>query len=156
MGKHHHNLFRLSVILLLFASVPGCSSSGTLRSDYDHGADFGAYKTWDFIEDAGPDYAGYESLFTQYMLEAITIEMSARGYVKSDNPDLLVNFNGDGLNQTNGFIASGELDIYSLGLTWWLSPVFNFNANDRYIKSEQVGFSDNSSAVMTRFLLLLE
>ena len=60
------------------------------------------------------------------------------------------------LNQTDGFIASGELDIYSLGLTWWLSPVFNFNANDRYIKSEQVGFSDNSSAVMTRFLLLLE
>ena len=93
MGKHHHNLFRLSVILLFFASVTGCSSSGTLRSDYDSGADFGVYQTWDFIEDAGPDYEGYESLFTQYMLEAITVEMDRRGYVKSDNPDLLVNFN---------------------------------------------------------------
>jgi len=93
MRIHQHISLRLSVILLFFASVAGCSSSGTLRSDYDHGADFGAFQTWDFIEDAGPDYAGYESLFTQYMLEAITIEMDKRGYLKSDNPDLLVNFN---------------------------------------------------------------
>ena len=93
MGKHQHKPMQIFVILLLVASVAGCSSSGKLRSDYDHGADFGAYQTWNFIEDAGPDYEGYESLFTQYMLEAITIEMDKRGYVKSENPDLLVNFN---------------------------------------------------------------
>jgi hypothetical protein len=93
MGKHQNNPLRLFVILLFFASVAGCSSSAELRSDYDHGADFGSYQTWDFIEDAGPDYAGYESLFTKYMLEAIALEMDKRGYVKSDNPDLLVNFN---------------------------------------------------------------
>ena len=93
MGKHQHKSFRILIVVLFFASLAGCSSSGKLRSDYDRGADFGAYKSWDFIEDAGPDYQGYESLFTQYMLEAITIEMNARGYVKSENPDLLVNFN---------------------------------------------------------------
>jgi len=93
MGKHQHNSLRLAVILLFITSIAGCSSSGTLRSDYDPGADFGAYQTWNFMEDAGPDYEGYESLFTQYMLEAITIEMDKRGYVKSENPDLLVNFN---------------------------------------------------------------
>ncbi len=93
MRINQHKEMQVSVILLFFASVTGCSNSGTLRSDYDHGADFGAFQTWDFIEDAGPDYAGYESLFTQYMLEAITIEMDTRGYVKSDNPDLLVSFN---------------------------------------------------------------
>ena len=93
MGKHQHNLLRIAVILLFMAGIAGCSSGGKLRSDYDRGADFGAYQTWNFIEDAGPDYAGYESLFTQYMLEAITIEMDNRGYSRSDNPDLLVNFN---------------------------------------------------------------
>jgi hypothetical protein len=93
MGKHQHKPMQFSVILLIFASLAGCSSSGTLRSDYDHGANFGAYQTWNFMEDVGPDYQGYESLFTQYMLEAITIEMDKRGYVKSENPDLLVNFN---------------------------------------------------------------
>ena len=60
------------------------------------------------------------------------------------------------LNQTDGIIVSGKLDIYSLGLTWWLSPVSNINANDRYTESEQGGFNGNSSAVVTRFLLLLE
>ncbi len=93
MGKYPHNSLRLAVILLFFASLAGCSSGGKLRSDYDRGADFGSYQTWSFIEDAGPDYAGYESLFSKYMLEAITIEMDNRGYTKSDDPDLLVNFN---------------------------------------------------------------
>ena len=93
MRKHQHRPMPIAVMLLLLASLAGCSSSGTLRSDYDHSADFGAYKTWNFFEDAGPDYAGYESLFTQYMLESITLEMDKRGYVMSDNPDLLVNFN---------------------------------------------------------------
>lgn len=93
MRKLMRILSRNSLVLLVLASLTGCSSSGTLRSDYDHSADFGAYKTWNFFEDAGPDYVGYESLFTQYMLEAITLEMDKRGYVKSDNPDLLVNFN---------------------------------------------------------------
>lgn len=93
MRKLMRILSRNSLVLLVLASLTGCSSSGTLRSDYDHSADFGTYKTWNFFEDAGPDYVGYESLFTQYMLEAITLEMDKRGYVKSDNPDLLVNFN---------------------------------------------------------------
>jgi len=93
MKKHQYNSLRISVILLFIASLAGCSSGGKLRSDYDHGTDFGAYQTWNFIEDAGPDYDGYESLFTQYMIEAITIEMDARGYTQSDRPDLLVNFN---------------------------------------------------------------
>ena len=93
MGNLQYRPVRLFVILLFVIGLAGCSSSGTLRSDYDHGADFGAYKTWNFMEDAGPDYEGYESLFTQYMLEAITLEMDKRGYVKSDDPDLLVNFN---------------------------------------------------------------
>ncbi len=93
MRQHQHGSLQPFVILLVLASLAGCSSSGTLRSDYDHSADFGTYKTWNFIDGAGPDYEGYESLFTQYMLEAITLEMDQRGYVKSENPDLLVNFN---------------------------------------------------------------
>ena len=100
MVKQQHKVLRLSVVLLILAAVGGCSSGGTLRSDYDRSADFGTYQTWNFMEDAGPDYEGYESLFTQYMLEAITIEMEKRGYSKSDNPDLLVDFNAFVQEQT--------------------------------------------------------
>lgn len=78
----------------LFALVlSGCSSVPEVRSDYDREADFGAYRTYNFIDGAGPDGEGYQSLFTKYMLTAISREMESRGYTMSDNPDLLVNFN---------------------------------------------------------------
>ncbi len=92
MGQQQRPI-RYFIFLLFIFGLAGCSSGGKLRSDYDPGADFSSYKTWNFIDGAGPDHVGYESLFTGYMLEAITIEMDKRGYVKSDDPDLLVNFN---------------------------------------------------------------
>lgn len=85
--------FRLSVVLLSFAVLGGCASGPNILSDYDPGTDFGAFQTWNFIENAGPDYQGYESLFSQYMVDAIDLEMTKRGYTKSNNPDLLLNFN---------------------------------------------------------------
>jgi len=86
--------FHTCTLLLTAWFLGGCSSDN-IRSDYDMSADFGSYKTYNFIAGAGPDREGYDSLFTQYMITAITIEMENRGYVKSDNPDLLVNFNAN-------------------------------------------------------------
>jgi len=75
-------------------ALAGCASSGgKIMADYDHDAPFGSYKTYNFMEGAGPDHDNYQSFFSQYMVEAITIEMEKRGYTKSDDPDLLVNFN---------------------------------------------------------------
>ena len=93
---------RLAGFLFLFAFLGGCASAPNITSDYDRGADFGSYQTWNFIENAGPDYEGYESLFTQYMMEAIEIEMNKRGYTRADNPDLLVNFNAFVQDKTKG------------------------------------------------------
>lgn len=83
-----------SVLLLLAVFVlSGCASSPKIRSIYDDTADFGAYTTFNFMENAGPRRGDYESMFTRLMVAAITTEMENRGYTKSDNPDLLVNFN---------------------------------------------------------------
>jgi hypothetical protein len=87
------NLIRISVALFFLANFAGCASSPKINGSYDDSADFGSYRTWDFIKDAGPDYEGYESLFSRYMVEAIEIEMDKRGYTKSSNPDILLNFN---------------------------------------------------------------
>jgi len=84
------SIFSIAVFALLLSA---CSSGPNIRSDYDRAADFGSYRTYNFIEGAGPDGAGYQSLFTKYMLAAITREMDSRGYTLSDNADLLVNFN---------------------------------------------------------------
>ena len=83
-----------SIILMLVAgALGGCSSGPNIRADYDRSADFGSYKTYNFMEGAGPENSSYQSFFSQYMVDAITVEMEKRGYTKSDNPDILVNFN---------------------------------------------------------------
>ena len=55
-------ILRLGSVLLAF-SLTGCASSGKLRSDYDQDADFGAYRTYNFMEHDGDDQ--YQSLFHQ-------------------------------------------------------------------------------------------
>ena len=48
------------------------------------------------------------------------------------------------------------MDIASAGLTWWLNPIFGFNANYRYIWNELGGQEGTSSGFNARLLLLLE
>jgi hypothetical protein len=92
MARYLKSIFRTTAILFFVASLAGCASGAKIIADYDHGTDFGAYKTWDFVKDAGPDYDGYESLFSQYMMSAIELEMDKRGYTRSTNPDIFLNF----------------------------------------------------------------
>jgi len=88
-SKIHSGLTLMLTIVLL----GGCASSAKIVYDYDRSADFGSYRTYNFMADAGPDNGEYQSFFSRYMVDAITHEMEKRGYTKSDNPDLLVNFN---------------------------------------------------------------
>jgi hypothetical protein len=84
---------RIVGVLILVAFASGCSSGPDIRSAYDDGSDFSQFKTYNFYSDAGPENTSYQGLFSQAMVTAITLEMETRGYVKSNNPDLLVNFN---------------------------------------------------------------
>ena len=92
------------LLILVFIALGGCASGSKIIYDYDHSADFGSYRTYNFMEGAGPNTGDYQSFFTRYMIDAITIEMEKRGYTKSDNPDLLVNFNAVLQDKTNAGI----------------------------------------------------
>lgn len=74
-------------------SMTGCTSGPELRTDYDKSADFSQYETYNFYADAGPGGSSYQDLFSQYVEAAIDKEMQSRGYTRSENPDLLINFN---------------------------------------------------------------
>ena len=90
-----NDLRRLLMVLSIIAMsmvATGCASDN-IRSDYDPTADFSQYSTFNFFEDAGPESTNYQSFFSKYMIAAITREMEARGYTRSNDPDLLVNFN---------------------------------------------------------------
>ncbi len=56
----------------------------------------------------------------------------------------------------DGAVRGGEMDIASLGLTWWLTPFFGINANYRYIWNTLNGVDGESSALNTRVMLMLE
>ena len=57
---------------------------------------------------------------------------------------------------SDGLVEGGEMDVASLGLNWWLSPIFSVNANYRYIWNTQLGIEDTSSGFNTRVILMLE
>lgn len=90
----------MQIVKLLTASVAagllaGCASGPTLRSDYDHSANFAQYRTFAFMSPLGTDRAGYSSLLTERLKQATRGQLEMRGYTYDDSkPDLLVNFNG--------------------------------------------------------------
>jgi hypothetical protein len=79
----------LAVLLIILTA--SCATGLEVRSDEDPSANFSQYRTYDFFDPMGIE-GGYNSpIFGELFREAIAREMSARGYRKGDNPDLLVN-----------------------------------------------------------------
>lgn len=82
------NLFRVLPILMVTFLMTSCSSV-RVASDYDRAADFNSYKTFAFFK-TGIDKAEISDLDKRRILRAIEAEMMAKGFTKSENPDLLV------------------------------------------------------------------
>ncbi len=74
------------MLVLLFLS--SCASVRVL-SDYDKEVNFNEYKSYAFYK-TGIDKAQVSDLDKKRILKAIDTELSARGFVKSDNPDILI------------------------------------------------------------------
>ena len=83
------------LLLCAMALLVACVGGPTVRSDYDHSANFAGYRTFGFYDPLGTDTAGYSTLVTQTLKSAVRQQMESRGYVYTESsPDLLVNFNG--------------------------------------------------------------
>ncbi|MFO1406845.1 MAG: DUF4136 domain-containing protein [Steroidobacteraceae bacterium] len=105
---------RACALLAVAALAAGCSSTPTVRFDYDKSADFAKYHTFGFLDQAGA--AGQpKSLAVQALESAATREMEARGYtLAAENPDLIVNFNGTLEDRTDVQSVPGP----AYGPTW--------------------------------------
>jgi hypothetical protein len=86
---------RLTATLAVAAfALAGCASGPDIRADYDRSADFGKYRTYGFVAQAGTDAGDFRSLSTQMLQNAASREMEQRGYRRAENPDLVINFKG--------------------------------------------------------------
>jgi len=76
-------------LFLLFctAALAACSSTKTAY-DYDKSANFSAYKTYAFTEESSD--LGLDEINTERILKAVENELAAKGFTKSENPDVLV------------------------------------------------------------------
>lgn len=74
------------LLIFLFASC----SSVNVYNDFDKNADFSQFKTFAFYK-PGIDKVEISDLDKKRILKAVEVEMLAKGFTKSEKPDLLVN-----------------------------------------------------------------
>jgi len=85
-------IFLMLVIQALLLSA--CASGPTIVTNTSPGADFRAFKTWNFMPQLGTDRDnGARTPMSSLLMTAMEGEMESRGLSKSDSPDLLVDFN---------------------------------------------------------------
>lgn len=77
---------QISILILFF--LISCSSL-KVTTDYDTEADFSKYKTFAFYK-KGIDKAEVSDLDKKRILRAIESELIAKGFTKSENPDILI------------------------------------------------------------------
>jgi len=81
-----------SLVAVSALGLSACQTKPDIRTQSAPGADLLKYQTFGFVEHPDTDKAGYTTLTTRYLKEAVTREMLARGYSASATPDLVVNF----------------------------------------------------------------
>lgn len=89
---------KLLPVLLLF--VLGACSSVRVASDFDKNVDFSQFKTYAFYKN-GIDKVEISDLDKKRILRSIDETMAAKGFTKSETPDLLVNIFTKAREQVN-------------------------------------------------------
>ncbi|HEX7373990.1 MAG TPA: DUF4136 domain-containing protein [Steroidobacteraceae bacterium] len=118
----------------------GCASGPDIRADYDKSADFGKYRTFGFVSAAPGDTTQFKSLAQQNMQNVAAREMEARGYTKSDTPDLVINFKGKLEEKTD--IESTPAPYYGPGWGyggWYGAPWGGYGGTEVTTRRYNVG-----------------
>lgn len=76
-------------LLLLFLAVTSCSTI-QVNSDYDKSVNFTQFKTYAYMK-SGIDKVEISDIDKKRILNAIDQQMLAKGFTKSENPDMLIN-----------------------------------------------------------------
>lgn len=79
-----------SLVLVLVLVLSSCSAV-KVTTDYDAQVDFSRFNTFAFYK-PGIDKADISDLDKKRVLRAIEAELLAKGFVKSENPEMLVSF----------------------------------------------------------------
>lgn len=96
---------KILILALVITSLVGCQAV-RVSQDYAIGTDFNKYKTYAYFK-KGIDEVDVSELDKKRILRALDAEMQARGFVKSENPDLIVSFFTDAEQRVDVFSNAG-------------------------------------------------
>lgn len=82
----------LKLVSLFITLLLVSCSSVRVNTDYDKNVDFSSYKTYAFYK-TGIDKVEISDLDKKRILRSIDEEMTAKGFTKSEAPDILININ---------------------------------------------------------------
>lgn len=100
--------FKLLIIPIIALVLLSSCNSVRVLSDYDQKANFSEYKSYAFYK-TGIDKVQISDLDKKRILRAIETEMTSRGFVKSETPDILINI----------FTKEQErVDVYNNNFGW--------------------------------------
>ncbi len=108
------NIKQFTWVALSVVVLASCSSINVV-SDYDTKANFDTYKTYAFYK-TGIDKAQISDLDKKRILRAIDTEMGIRGFIKSEQPDILISL----------FTKERErVDVYNNAFGWGYGGFYN-------------------------------
>jgi hypothetical protein len=125
--------FKLVPVFLLLI-LASCSTV-SVYSDYDKNVDFASYKTYAFFK-PGIDKVEISDLDKRRILHAIDTEMQAKGFTKSENPDLLVNIFTKSREQVNVNQFSAG---WGYGWGWGWNPYMMYGGNQTTVSTSTEG-----------------
>jgi hypothetical protein len=88
-------VYKSLAIPALLGLLTACSGSSNTVSMSAPETDFSLYKTYNFIQAKSVGGESYETLESNYLKAAAARELEARGFTKSDDPDVAINFSFD-------------------------------------------------------------
>lgn len=117
------------IFILLVVAATACSPVN-VSYDYDRNTNFNAYKTYNYSEDTGNIDTNANPFFKDRVMRAVDMEMTERGYTKSEDPDLLVDLHVKREDRQNATASTN----YPVGYWPWrfgyASGLNNINYND--------------------------
>ena len=81
----------IAAVLTAALVLSACSPSVKVRSDVAPDTNMSQFQTYNFFSQMGVEGENYSNLLGQHFRDAISSEMSARGYKLSDSPQLQIN-----------------------------------------------------------------
>ncbi len=80
-------------LALLPVVLAACASGPSIVSNVSPGVDFRNFETYNFLQPLGTDRSGARTPMSSMLMASMDREMAARGLSRSDDPDLLIDFN---------------------------------------------------------------